>query len=226
MSTAVTATPAPASPPWSPGKSEYVMAAAAVVIIAGIILLRAVGATEMSIGMIIVVSLRIIVPFLIFRYWLFGAVVAMILDTADVILIDVIGLGGFGGNYAEVDKFMDSWYYIIELLVALRWTNRWMLYPAIALFIFRVIGAIIFEITGDHIVLFYFPNMFENWWLYCVVVMKWFPQLVPTNTKMVVIPMLILLVPKMAQEYLLHFSEAHPWNWTKENVLPKVGINL
>jgi hypothetical protein len=30
--------------------------------------------------------------------------------------------------------------------------------------------------------------------------------------------MAILLVPKMAQEYLLHFAEAQPWDWFKRLV--------
>lgn len=208
-----------ASEPWRPGRAEYAMAAIGLAIIAALVLLKATGVTEMSTGMIIVISIRIIVPLIIFRWWFVGAIVAMVADTSDVILIDALGMGGFGGNYAEVDKLMDSWYYVIELIVALRWTNNWMVYPAVGLFVFRVIGAILFEITGNHVMLFYFPNMFENWWLYCVVVMKWFPNLVPHSVKSVVVPMLILLVPKMAQEYLLHFSEAHPWTWTKENIL-------
>jgi hypothetical protein len=29
----------------------------------------------------------------------------------------------------------------------------------------------------------------------------------------------MLLVPKMAQEYLLHYAEAEPWDWIKKNVL-------
>lgn len=200
-------------------QAELFFAVGVALAIATMAALKAAGAIDLSTGAIIVISIRLVGPLLIFRYWLVGGIVAMVLDTADVILIDALGLGGFGGNYAEIDKINDSYYYVIEFIVALRWTNRWMTIPAIGLFVFRVIGAILFEVTHDHVMLFFFPNMFENWWLYCVVVMKWFPKAIPHSWKSVMVPMLILLVPKMGQEYLLHYSEAHPWTWTKEHIL-------
>jgi hypothetical protein len=29
----------------------------------------------------------------------------------------------------------------------------------------------------------------------------------------------VLLIPKMAQEYMLHYQEVKPWGWIKDNVL-------
>jgi hypothetical protein len=31
--------------------------------------------------------------------------------------------------------------------------------------------------------------------------------------------LVILYIPKIGQEYLLHVAEAQPWGWFKENVL-------
>ncbi len=53
--------------------------------------------------------------------------------------------------------------------------------------------------------------------IYVVAVRRWRPSWTPQSWLGVAIPMGILLVPKMAQEYLLHFTEAQPWNWFKEN---------
>ena len=44
----------------------------------------------MSIAALIVIALRLIVPISIFRWRISGAVVAMILDGLDVVLVDVI----------------------------------------------------------------------------------------------------------------------------------------
>jgi hypothetical protein len=33
------------------------------------------------------------------------------------------------------------------------------------------------------------------------------------------VPLLILLAPKMAQEWLLHVAEAQPWSWFKRTFL-------
>ena len=170
-------------------------------------------------GETIIIALRLAVPVLILRWWLVGGITAMLLDALDVVIIEPIGLGGFGEHYAELDKVLDLYYYVLELGVALTWASCWTRLPAVALFVYRLAGVALFESTHARIVLFAFPNMFENWWLYCVVVMKWWPRLAPRDTRTVAIPMLLLLIPKMAQEYLLHFAEAQPWDWTKEHIL-------
>jgi hypothetical protein len=168
-------------------------------------------------GAAIVIALRIIVPLLIFRKNLTGGVLAMLLDGFDVILIDFMKLGGFSGHYHEIDKVLDTYYLGIEAIVAWGWTNQFERLPSLFLFGLRVIGVVLFEITDERIVLFLFPNMFENWWLYVVAVRRWKPAWTPRSWRAVAIPMAILFVPKMAQEYLLHFAEAQPWNWFKEN---------
>lgn len=173
----------------------------------------------MSQGELIIIALRLVVPLLILRWNLAGGVIAMLLDGADVILIEVIGRGGFGNHYAELDKILDSYYYSLELFVALRWRSPWARTPTIALFIYRAIGVVLFETTQRRIFLFFFPNLFENWWLYVVVVRQFWPRLYPCSIKTTAIPLALLLIPKMGQEYLLHYTEAKPWNWFKENVL-------
>ena len=171
-------------------------------------------------GAVIVIAVRLLVPLLIFRWRLFGGLASMIVDALDVVLIDAIGLGGFGGHYHQTDKVLDMYYLAIEFGIAARtWSNPWERWPAVGLFVFRAIGAVLFEITQERIVLFMFPNLFENWWLYVVVVRKWWPGSRPKSMKTTAIPLLLLLIPKMGQEYLLHYSEAQPWNWTKENIL-------
>jgi hypothetical protein len=179
----------------------------------------------MNTGELIIIALRLAVPLLILRYQLAGGIIAMLLDGADVILIELIPGGNFGGHYHTLDKVLDTYYLSIEFLVALRWSNPWARWPAVALFIYRVVGVVAFELWNvmdwprPRLILFLFPNMFENWWLYCVVMERFWPRLAPRSVKTVAIPMVLLLIPKMGQEYLLHFSEAQPWNWFKRNVL-------
>jgi hypothetical protein len=169
-------------------------------------------------GAAIVITLRLLVPLLILRKNLTGGIAAMVLDGFDVILIDVLKMGGFSGHYHQIDKVLDTYYLGIEAFVAFRWTNQYEGLPALALFGFRIIGVVLFELTERRIVLFLFPNMFENWWLYVVAVRRWKPSWTPHSVRGVAIPMAIMLVPKMAQEYLLHFAEAQPWDWFKRHV--------
>jgi hypothetical protein len=173
----------------------------------------------MSAGELIIVALRLTIPLLILRRPLVGGIVAMVLDALDVVLIEAIGLGGFGNHYAELDKALDSYYLTLELIVALRWTSAWARLPAVLLFVYRGMGVIAFEITDLRVMLFIFPNLFENWWLYCVVVARFWPRLYPSSWRSTIITLVLLLIPKMGQEYLLHYREAQPWDWLKENML-------
>ncbi len=173
----------------------------------------------MTTGALIIISLRLLVPLLIFRRPLLGGVAAMIADTLDVVLIELIGLGGFGDYYQVTDKLLDAYYLSFELLVALRWENAYARWICAVLFPYRMLGVALFELTGHRVMLFIFPNLFENWWLYCVVTLGAFPQLAPRSMRSTAVALLMLLAPKMGQEYMLHYAEAQPWDWIKRNVL-------
>lgn len=172
----------------------------------------------MTTGALIVIGLRLLVPLLIFKKNLTGGIAAMLLDGFDVVIIDFLNLGGFGDHYHQIDKVLDTYYLGIEAIIAYGWTNRYERLPALLLFGYRMIGVVLFELSERRIVLFLFPNMFENWWLYVVGVRRWRSQWTPHSWRDVAIPMSILLIPKMLQEYLLHFAEAQPWDWFKRNV--------
>jgi hypothetical protein len=170
-------------------------------------------------GAIIVAAIRVIVPLSILRWPLAGGIAAAALDTLDVVLIDTIGLGGFEGNYTQVDKLLDSYYLTLEAFVALSWTTAWARLPALALYVYRMTGVVLFETTDVRALLLVFPNLFENWWLYCLAVERFWPRLYPRSPRTTAVPLVLLLLPKLAQEYVLHYAEVQPWNWLKRNIL-------
>jgi hypothetical protein len=171
----------------------------------------------LSTGELIVIAVRLIVPLLILRHPLAGGLAAMFVDATDVVMIELIGLGGFGDHYSQLDKALDTYYLSLELWVSLAWT-AWAKYPAVFLFVYRVLGVVLFEATGARWLLLVFPNMFENWWLYCVVVERYFASVYPSSVRSVAIPLVLLLIPKMAQEYMLHFAKVQPWDWLKSQL--------
>jgi len=170
---------------------------------------------------LIVIALRVVVPLSILRFPLGGALVAMALDAFDVVLVDALaGAIGeqpeFGPVYASLDKVLDTWYLGIELYVAwTRWPEQLLRRTAAALFAWRVIGVVAFELTAIRPLLLVFPNLFENVYLYVTIVRRWAPRLVPRSPGSLVIVLGVLLVPKLAQEWLLHFQQFHPWQWLK-----------
>ena len=166
-----------------------------------------------------VIALRLVIPLSIPRWPLAGGIASMVIDAIDVVLVDMLNLGGFGDYYHQLDKVLDAYYLTIQMYVAFGWESAYARITAGALYAWRMLGVAVFELTEERAVLLIFPNVFENWWLYCVVVIQFFPRLVPHSWKTTLIPLAILLVPKMIQEYVLHYAEAQPWHWAKSNML-------
>ena len=172
----------------------------------------------MTTGAAIIIAIRLVVPLLILRKPFIGGIASMIADTLDVVLIELIGLGGFGDYYHTTDKLLDTYYLSFELWVSLGWENPVRKWICAVLFPYRVFGVVLFELTGHRVMLFIFPNLFENWWLWCAFTKDYLPRWEPTTLRASLVALALLLIPKMVQEYMLHFAEVQPWDWIKREV--------
>jgi hypothetical protein len=178
---------------------------------------------------LIVIALRLVVPLTILRWPLAGGVLAMVVDALDVVLVDAVAqaLGQppeFGPFYAQIDKWLDLYYLGLELVVVRRWPELLPRRAATGLFAWRLIGVILFEITAYRPLLVVFPNLFENLYLYVLVVRRWFPRLMPRSVAQTLLVLVILLIPKLVQEWVLHWEELHPWQWLRETfIVPILG---
>jgi len=157
-----------------------------------------------------------VVPLTIFRWPLAGGLASMLADAIDVVLIEVIGLDGFS-HYAALDKGLDLYYLSFEAFVSLRWEPlaKW---TSVALFAYRAAGVVVFEVTQVRVFLLVFPNVFENFYVIYLVLKKLAPAYALTPPRLAGL-LLLALAPKLAQEYLLHFAEVQPWDWTKRHIL-------
>jgi hypothetical protein len=167
-------------------------------------------------GQLIVVLVRLAVPVSIFRWPLAGGLASMLLDALDVVLIEMVGLGGFD-NYAALDKGLDMYYLSFELIVSLRWEPlaKW---TSAVLFAYRALGVVVFEATQERVFLLIFPNLFENFYIAYLLLRRFAPRWALTLPRLGAL-LVVLLIPKLAQEYLLHYAEAQPWDWIKTHVL-------
>lgn len=166
-------------------------------------------------GQLVVIGLRLVVPLLILKRPLAGGIIAMLLDALDVVIVEWFGPGGMGDHYHSIDKVLDLYYLGLEAWVALSWTERLPRLTAISLFVYRVAGVIVFELTNWRPALFLFPNLFEHWFLFALVRNKWFPNMRLDSWGRIALWLVILYIPKLGQEYLLHVAEAQPWDWIK-----------
>ncbi len=173
-------------------------------------------------GSALVLVVRLLVPLTIFRWPLGGALLSIAADTIDILLFNAFGFPEWT-NYQQLDKLLDLYYSSLLFVVVQRWPG-FERSVASALFAYRLAGVALFEITGGRALLFVFPNLFEMYYLFVLVVWRWFPTyvLTPARTAMW---LAVLLVPKLVQEYLLHWAKVldnlvafevieDAWRWT------------
>lgn len=156
---------------------------------------------------LIIVGIRVAVPFTILRWPLVGGILSLVADALDIVLATLLErylhMPGLW-NYHHLDKYLDTYYYCFEVVIAQRWQAlpRW---TATLLFVDRVIGFALFESTNIRVFLFIFPAVFENFYLFYLVLQRYFPTYELTPRRLA-LWLVILLVPKMVQEYILHYA--------------------
>jgi hypothetical protein len=177
-----------------------------------------------AMAQLLVVAIRLLVPLSIFRWPVAGALASMVVDALDVVMVDLFARalgepGEFGAVYAQLDKVLDTYYLTIELYVAWRWQERMLRGTAAVLYGWRLVGAILFELTALHPLLLVFPNLFENFYLYVAIAKRFATRLVPRTVPQLAIVLVVLLIPKLVQEWVLHWEDAHPWQWLRNEVI-------
>jgi hypothetical protein len=117
----------------------------------------------MTLEVAVIAAIRILGSLPVLRWPLFGGLLAILVDLSDLLLRDVLDLGGVP-DYQGLDKWLDQVYLGAFLVVALRWKG-----PArtiaIALYVFRLVGFLAFELTHERALLLLFPNVFEFWFI-------------------------------------------------------------
>ncbi len=151
------------------------------------------------------VLVRLIVPLVILRWPFGGGVLALATDALDIVMVSLIDWGGVW-SYHRLDKYLDSYYLTLEAIVSLRWValERW---TALTLYAYRMVGVVLFEATGVRAMLFFFPALLENFFLFNAGRLQFFPQYELTPRRLAGW-LAVLLVPKMVQEYFIHYRRA------------------
>jgi hypothetical protein len=175
----------------------------------------------------IVIALRLILPITILRWPLAGGLLAMLIDALDVVMVDGLAkaLGEspeFGPFYAQIDKWLDTYYLSLELVVSRRWIEPILRQTAAGLYAWRLIGVILFEITADRPLLVVFPNLFENLFLFVLLARRFAPNLLPRTWRQMLVALVLLYIPKAIQEWLLHWEQLHPWQWLRETIIKPI----
>lgn len=151
-------------------------------------------------GVLVFVAFRVATALPVLRWPLAGGLLAAGGDLADLLLRDLLGVGGV--DYQLLDKVLDQVYLLLFLVVALRWegVERRV---AVALYLFRLVGSALFLLTDERLVLLLFPNVFETWFLLVALLhhrrepVRWTPALLA-------VALAGTTAAKLVQEWAIH----------------------
>ena len=153
----------------------------------------------MTLEELIISVVRIFASLVVFKFNFFGAILVILIDFSDLFMMNLITLGGVR-NYQFLDKFLDLFYIAYFLIIALRW-EKLLRNISILLFVFRILGFVLFEFFQNRLILFIFPNVFEFWFLGITLLFLLKSNI--TNRKIIIVLVITTLL-KMIQEYILH----------------------
>jgi hypothetical protein len=171
-----------------------------------------------------VMSLRLLVPLLIPRFPLPTVIAALVLDGLDQ--------GIFAGftnldleNYQSYDKALDVYYLTIAYLSTMRnWTNLVAYRAARFLIYYRLVGTMLFELTGIRALLLVFPNTFEYFFIFIeIVALLWFTTRLTRNMVLAAVAF-IWIVIKLPQEYWIHIAQRDASDFLLENPILMVVL--
>jgi hypothetical protein len=151
--------------------------------------------------MVVIGVIRIAGSLPVLRWPLAGGLLAVLVDLSDLLLMNVLDLGGLG-DYQRFDKILDLVYLGTFTVVVLRWTGVERNVALILLGI-RLVGLAAFELTGERTLLLLFPNLFEFWFL-LVAALHLRREPVTWTAPMLAAALAVLLALKLVQEWALH----------------------
>ena len=155
----------------------------------------------MTLEQLVIALIRLTGSLLVLRWAFLGAILAILLDFSDLFGMGFRGVGRGPNFYA-----FDFGFALVDMFVFFTLVIKWSGYDksiAIALFCFRMIGFVAFELTHIRFFLFFFPNVFEFWFLFVVARKHYRPQQV-MSLKNIGLALLICLILKLGQEWILH----------------------
>lgn len=152
---------------------------------------------------LLILCLRLLGALPVLRWPFWGGVAAVLVDQSDLLVMNLVDLGGVR-NYQALDKYADQAYLLAFLSVSRHWPTG-LRGVAPALYVFRLVGFGLFEVTGNRNLLLFFPNLFEAWFLGVAGVRQFGLQQRLSRLQVVALASLLIAV-KLAQEYAIHYK--------------------
>lgn len=166
----------------------------------------AVNSTDIVV-FLIVVGLRFILPLLIPYFPLPAIIACLVLDGVDQTIFQTFTTLQLDW-YQSYDKALDIYYLVVAYISTLRnWSNEFAFQVSRFLIYYRLVGVMLFELTGTRALLLIFPNVFEYFFIwYEAVRLFWDPRKLSRRTVLIAAAA-IWIVIKLPQEYWIHIAK-------------------
>jgi hypothetical protein len=166
----------------------------------------------------LVVGSRLFLPMLIPRWPLPGILLSLVIDWIDGSIFRSFTNLPIEG-YQAYDKALDIYYLAIAYLATLRnWSYLFAFKLGRFLFYFRLVGVLLFELTGTRALLLIFTNAFEYFFIfYEAVRVRWDPLRLSKRALVIALVLIVVFV-KIPQEYIVHIAQINTTDWIKSNI--------
>ncbi len=159
----------------------------------------------MTLAVVIVAAYRVLGSLPVLRWPFAGAVLSIVVDLFDLLLINALGWENVP-NYQALDKYLDQVQLLLFLVVAIRRWDGAERRIAVGLYAWRIIGFVTFELTGERLILLLFPNVFEFWFV-LVAGLHAFRRPVHWTPRLTAGTLAVLTALKEIQEWALHGAQ-------------------
>lgn len=152
----------------------------------------------------LIILLKVLIPAAMLKFPLFGLWGNYFLDVIDGDIL--LSLGMTDQTYQLIDKSTDLISYFFMLVLGLRWSIKKIV---IALFAYRIIGQVLYFVTGNELIFFYFQNFLEPlMMIYALILFKQKSEekAYLTYKKHFILIWAIILIYKVWNEWYLHFA--------------------
>ena len=111
-------------------------------------------------------------------------------------------------GYQSYDKALDIYYLTVAYIATLRnWTNLLAFRVSRFLLYYRLVGVVLFELTGLRALLLLFPNTFEYFFIWYEAVRLWWNPRRLSRVAVITAAAAIWIVIKLPQEYWIHIFQ-------------------
>lgn len=169
---------------------------------------------------------RISAALFIFKWPLFGVLLSALLDGYDWDFLHTAE--GFSYDFYHIwDKGMDMTYLTIAAFTVTRWKDIFAKKIAVFFYTLRAVGIFLFFVLNVKPLLFFFPNIFENFFIWGLLFMRISGRQIISKSKISwAIIILSIAIPKIVHEYIMHIKNIQLWYIIDFNFIDKTSETL